>query len=68
MQMLSCSTGGARLPHQKKKVYVLFRVYGLESGQIGLIIYVDPEVARKGGQLEFEADGWTVKPRARTRI
>ncbi|KAN0122902.1 hypothetical protein V8E51_001228 [Hyaloscypha variabilis] len=67
-RMLSCSTGGARLPHQKKKVYVLFRVYGLESGQIGLIIYVDPEVARKGGQLEFEADGWTVKPRARTRI
>jgi hypothetical protein len=65
MQYLS--GGGAHLPYQKKKVYVLFRVYGLESGRIGVKIYVDPEIARKDGQLEFEADGWTVTPRTRTR-
>jgi hypothetical protein len=34
--------------------------------RIGVKVYVDPEIARKGGQLEFEADGWTVTPRGRT--
>lgn len=66
MQMKSLSGGGGHLPHQKKKVYALFRVYGLESGRAGVKVYVDPEIARKSGQLEFEADSWTVTPRART--
>lgn len=67
MQMQYLSGGGAHLPHQKKKVYALFRVYGLESGRVGVKVYVDPEIARKDGQLEFEADGWIVTPRTRTR-
>jgi hypothetical protein len=67
MQMQYISGGGTLLPHQEKKVYALFRVYGLESGRLGVKIYIDPENARKGGKLEFEADGWTVTPRTRTR-
>lgn len=47
----------------KKKLYVLFRVYGLESGRIGFKLFVDPEDARKRGALLFESEGWTVMAR-----
>ena len=40
--------------------YVLFRVFGLESGDIGVKVYVDPEAARKNGLLEFETESWAV--------
>jgi hypothetical protein len=63
MQMQS-----SQLLLQKKKIYVLFRIYGLESGRIGVKVYVDPEIARRGGHLEFAADSWTVMPRVWTRI
>ena len=56
MQMLSSSGGGTHLPHQKKEVYALFQVYGLESGRTRVKVYVDPKSARKGRQLEFETD------------
>lgn len=49
---------------QRKKLYVLFRVYGLESGRIGFKLFVDPEEARRRGQLTFEAEGWTARARA----
>ncbi|KAF2791877.1 hypothetical protein K505DRAFT_326545 [Melanomma pulvis-pyrius CBS 109.77] len=58
---------GEHLPQQKKKLYVLFRVYGLESGDVGVRVYIDPEAARKDGRLEFEADGWIVTPRKKAR-
>lgn len=61
--MQSFVDGGARLPHQAKKVYILFRVFGLESGQVGVKLYVDLEESRKNGELEFEAQSWTVTPR-----
>jgi hypothetical protein len=64
MQMQSSSRRGAHLAQQKQKAYVLFRVYGLESGRVGVKLYVDPERARKDGQLEFEADGWIITPKA----
>jgi len=37
-------------------------VYGLETGNIGVIIYTDPEAARKDGRLEFEPNQWLVTP------
>ncbi|KAF5666548.1 hypothetical protein FCIRC_10136 [Fusarium circinatum] len=49
---------------QRRKVYVLFRVHGLESGQVGLRVFLDLEALRKSGDLVFEAQSWTVTPRA----
>ncbi|KAF9772366.1 hypothetical protein IL306_009945 [Fusarium sp. DS 682] len=49
---------------QRRKVYILFRVHGLESGQVGVRIYIDLEALRKTGDLVFEAQSWTVTPRA----
>lgn len=64
MQTMS-DTSGLRSPAhgRKKKLYALFRVYGLESGKIGVKLFLDPEGARKQGLLEFEAEGWTVTAR-----
>jgi hypothetical protein len=49
---------------QRRKVYILFRVHGVESGQVGVRIYIDLEALRKTGDLVFEAQSWTVTPRA----
>lgn len=57
--MQSMSAGSER-----KRLYVLFRVYGLESGRIGFKLFVDPEDARRRGLLLFEAEGWTVTAKA----
>ncbi|KAI1372157.1 hypothetical protein F4677DRAFT_456697 [Hypoxylon crocopeplum] len=40
-------------------VYIIFRVFNLYTGQIGVNLYVDPA---RMGQLVFTADKWTVKP------
>jgi hypothetical protein len=57
------SSDDGRNSYQKKELYVLFRVYGLKSGHVGVKIYIDPEAARKDGRLEFEAESWIVTPR-----
>lgn len=67
VQMQDLSGGSPQNLNPKKQLYVLFRVYGLDSGRIGVKVYVDPEIARKERQLEFEPKEWTVTPRARTR-
>ena len=66
--MQSSSRANTRFSTQKKKVYVLFRVFGLESGDISVKVYVDPEAARKNGQLEFETESWAVTAKAAHRI
>ncbi|OTA98084.1 hypothetical protein M426DRAFT_17772 [Hypoxylon sp. CI-4A] len=43
-------------------IYVIFRVYNLYSGGIGVNIYVDPARLAEQGRLSFTADRWTVKP------
>ncbi|KAF4995739.1 hypothetical protein FGRMN_4946 [Fusarium graminum] len=48
---------------ERRKVFLLFRVHGLESGQIGVRIYADLEGLRRTGDLVFEAQSWTVTPR-----
>ncbi|CAH0052480.1 unnamed protein product [Clonostachys solani] len=50
------STGSSR-----SKVFAIFRVYGIESGEIGLKVYVDAESAGQEGNLKFEADSWAVR-------
>ncbi|CAI6095031.1 unnamed protein product [Clonostachys chloroleuca] len=45
----------------RKKVFAIFRVYGIESGDIGLKVYVDAESESQGGNLKFEADSWVVR-------
>jgi hypothetical protein len=62
--MESYSHTNTRLSGHKKKVYVLFRVFGLKSGDIGVKVYVDPEAARENGLLEFEAESWLVTAKA----
>jgi len=65
--MQDLSAGSPQDLNLKKQLYVLFRVYGLESGNVVVKVYVDPEIARKDRLLEFEPKDWTVTPRARTR-
>lgn len=65
--MQSSSRANMRFSAQKK-VYVLFRVFGLESGDIGVKVYVDPEAARQNGLLEFETESWAVTAKAPHRI
>jgi hypothetical protein len=59
-QMQSLSSASNSLGGTKKKIYALFRLYGLESGRVGMKLFLDPDAARRRGQLEFEAEGWTV--------
>ena len=39
----------------------MFRVFGLEDGNVGVRVYVDPETARKNGLLEFKTERWSVR-------
>lgn len=49
---------------QKKKLYVIFRVYGLNSGHVGVKVYADPLRAEEEERLNFELTNgsWTVTP------
>jgi len=44
----------------RESVYVIFRVYGLESGEVGLKVLVDPEGMMVRGELEFTVESWSV--------
>jgi hypothetical protein len=48
---------------QRRAVYCIFRVYGLESGNVRLRVFVDPDAARGEGRLDFEAEEWKVTPK-----
>ncbi|KAL6399631.1 uncharacterized protein AUP68_17036 [Ilyonectria robusta] len=49
---------------QKKQLYVIFRVYGLNSGHVGVKVYADPLRAKEEERLDFELTNgsWTVTP------
>jgi len=66
-QMQELSGGNAQSSHERKQLYILFRVYGLDSGRVSMKVYVDPEIARRDGRLEFEPENWTVAPKTRAR-
>ena len=41
-----------------ENIYVLFRVFNIDKADIGLRIFVDPEMARQRGELTFTVDTW----------
>lgn len=43
--------------HQPIKIYVIFRVFNINSPNVGLKIYVEP-LRFQGGLIDFEALGW----------
>lgn len=45
---------------RSQNVYLLARVFGIASKEVGLRIYVDPETARRNGELQFSVDTWKV--------
>ncbi|KAH6874355.1 hypothetical protein B0T10DRAFT_205754 [Thelonectria olida] len=48
----------------RSEVYMIFRVFWLNSDRIGLRIYFDPEQLRQDGQLVFTGQTWSVTPGA----
>jgi hypothetical protein len=62
--MQSFFRANTQFPTQMKKVNVLFRVFGLQSGDIGVKVFVDPYAAWKNGLLEFEAESWAFTAKA----
>jgi hypothetical protein len=50
---------------QKLRACILFRVYGLISGNIRVKVYADIDRLRQSGELEFVSDGWTVHPQTK---
>ena len=44
-------------------VYLIFRVYNIDSPWVGLKVYVDPNKMRKNGSLVFTEETWAVTPR-----
>lgn len=48
----------------RDEVYVILRVFGIESGTIGLRVYANPEEATVDGRLLFTGETWSVVPRA----
>lgn len=45
-----------------RKVYAVLRVFNLDSRDIGLRVYLDPETLKTDGVLEFTAESYSVKP------
>lgn len=43
-------------------VYMIIRVFNMNSGDIGAKIYVDPATMEREGTLVFATEKWTVTP------
>lgn len=43
-------------------VYMILRVFGLQSDKIGMCVYLDPEQLRQDGRLSFTGQTWSVVP------
>lgn len=48
----------------RDEVYVILRVFRIESGNVGLRVYANPEEARVNGRLVFTGETWSVAPSA----
>lgn len=46
------------------EIYIVCRVYNLGRDNLNVKLYVDPEAYRLRNELAFEAQSWTVTPRA----
>ncbi|KAK3941989.1 hypothetical protein QBC46DRAFT_257257 [Diplogelasinospora grovesii] len=47
---------------QHAQVYMILRVFEIESGGIGMSVYLDPERLRLDGRLVFTGETWSVVP------
>jgi hypothetical protein len=57
MQMRSSHTAPNR-----SEIYMVLRVFWLNSDSIGMCVYFDPEQLRQDGRLLFTAQTWSVTP------
>lgn len=48
--------------HSRETVYMIFRVYNLNSDKIGLRVYPDPAELEQTGELLFTPGAWSVVP------
>ncbi|KAF5562721.1 ATPase-like ATP-binding domain-containing protein [Fusarium napiforme] len=44
------------------EIYMVFRVFQLDSDGIGLCVYTDPEKLRQDGRLLFKGQAWSITP------
>lgn len=44
------------------EVYVVLRVYELDSRKIGMRVYLDPEQLRLDEELSFTGETWSIVP------
>ncbi|RBA17408.1 hypothetical protein FPRO05_02132 [Fusarium proliferatum] len=44
------------------EIYMVFRVFQLDSDEIGLCVYTDPEKLRQDGRLLFKGQAWSITP------
>ena len=45
-----------------RNIYVILRVFNLGQDDMGMRIYVDPAAMERNGELEFQAETYTVVP------
>ena len=45
-----------------RNIYVILRVFDLGQEDMGMRIYVDPATMERNGELEFQAETYTVAP------
>ncbi|RBR16331.1 hypothetical protein FVER53590_05926 [Fusarium verticillioides] len=50
----------------RSEIYMVFRVFQLDSDGIGLCVYTDPEKLRQDGRLLFKGQAWSITPGANT--
>ncbi|KAF5638186.1 uncharacterized protein FTJAE_5432 [Fusarium tjaetaba] len=46
----------------RSEIYIVFRVFQLDSDGIGLCVYTDPEKLRQDGRLLFKGQAWSITP------
>lgn len=46
----------------RSEIYMILRVFWLNSDNIGMSVYFDPEQLRQDGRLLFTAQTWSVTP------
>ena len=46
----------------RSEVYMIVRVFDIESSKLGVSVYLDPEKTRPDGELEFAGETWSVVP------
>ena len=53
---------------EHSKVYLIVRVFEIESQSIGMKVYLDPEKLRQHGNLVFTGEKWSVVPDPRGQV